>query len=127
MKFHADSPLNNSIEATGEGWVRVGGQTYSHSLVVPYTGEVSAWDYQSVDQLTPEVFEALTASQPELIILGTGLQHRFVPPARFHPLIAHGIGLESMSTAAACRTYNVLIGEGRRVVLALLQDAIPGS
>jgi uncharacterized protein len=123
LKFHADSPLDNSIEATGEGWVRIGGQTYDHSVVVTHTGEVNAWPYPSVDELTPEVFTTLAQIGPELIILGTGAQHQFLHPSRFHALIAMGIGLESMSNAAACRTYNVLISEGRRVLLALVQPA----
>jgi uncharacterized protein len=120
LKFHADSPLNNSIEATGENWVRVGGETYQHSLVVAYTGEVAPWAYQDAADLTPQAFTDLAQLAPELIILGTGARHRFIPPARFHPLIDRGIGLECMSTSAACRTYNVLISEERRVVLAIL-------
>ena len=73
--------------------------------------------------LTPEHFAQLAALKPELVIFGSGARLRFAAPALLRPLIDARIGVETMDTAAACRTYNVLLAEGRSVVAALLFDA----
>ena len=122
MKFHAETPLNNSIEASGEGWVQIAGQRHEESLLLSHEGHVTAWAPRSFADLDVEVFAVLVSNNLELVVLGTGLKHRFVHPQLFHPLINQGIGLETMSSAAACRTYNVLISEGRKVLLALVQE-----
>jgi uncharacterized protein len=72
-------------------------------------------------------FEALAAFEPELVIFGSGSRLRFVPPALLKALIGRRIGVETMDTAAACRTYNVLLAEGRSVLAALLFEAAPGG
>ena len=122
LKFHAETPLNNSIEASGEGWVQIAGQRHEDSLLLSHEGQVTAWAPRTFEELDAEVFGALASNDLELVVLGTGQKHRFVRPEVFHPLIDRGIGLETMSSAAACRTYNVLISEGRKVLLALIQE-----
>ena len=122
MKFHAETPLNNSIEASGEGWVQIAGQRHEESLLLSQGGEVTPWAVRGFADLNAGVFAALCVADLELVVLGTGTQHRFIHPKQFHPLIEKGIGLETMSSAAACRTYNVLISEGRKVLLALIQE-----
>lgn len=122
MKFHADQPLNNSIEAIGDDWVRIAGQEWRQSLLLSHDGQLTSWPVTSADAITAQDFAALNTADAELLILGTGRKHRQIHPRHSHPLITRGVGLECMNSAAACRTFNVLVGEGRRVLLALILD-----
>lgn len=126
MKLHADRPDTTAITAHGDGWVAVNGQRHHHSLVVRPDGAPEAWSCQRLDDLTAAHFEALLPGDgppPELVLLGSGRKLRFVAPALLAPLLARRVGVETMDTAAACRTYNILAGEGRRVVAALLIES----
>jgi len=126
MKLHADQPHLLSITAHGPGWVSVNGQRHETSLVLSAEGSCSAWSAQRFEQLEPAHFEQLlnlAVAPPELVIFGSGPRLRFVPPACLRALIERGIGVETMDTAAACRTYNILASEGRRVLAALLVHA----
>jgi len=98
----------------------VGGTRFGHSLLVPWQGVVLRWAPAQPDELRPADFEALLALKPELVIFGCGPRHRFVSPALMRALIEARIGVETMDTPAACRTYNVLVAEGRSAVAALL-------
>ena len=89
-------------------------------MLVPWQGEVLPWPAQNFGALEASHFETLAALGPELVIFGSGPRIRFPAPALMRVLIERGIGLETMDTAAACRTYNVLLAEGRQVVAALL-------
>ena len=100
----------------------VGKQRFGHSLLVPWTGQVLRWSPARPADLTPADFEALLALQPELVIFGSGARHRFVAQSLMRALIERGIGVETMDTPAACRTYNVLVAEGRSAVAALLLE-----
>lgn len=123
MKLHADKPEVQSITAYGEGWVAVDGVRHSASLVLSASGALEPWACERFDALTPAHFEhllTLGADAPELVVFGSGERLRFVRPALLQSLIARHIGVETMDTAAACRTYNILAAEGRRVVAALL-------
>jgi uncharacterized protein len=90
---------------------------------VPWKGAALPWDAANFDALTAAHFERLVALEPEVVIFGSGARLRFAPPALLRALIERRIGVETMDTAAACRTYNVLANEGRTVVAALLLDA----
>ena len=94
-----------------------------HSIVIGSRGEKFAWQCARFEDLTEEHFTRLAASQPELVIFGSGSRLRFAPPAFTRALMEKRIGLETMDTLAACRTYNVLAGEGRQVIAALLIEA----
>ncbi len=87
---------------------------------MPWRGEVVAWPRSRVEELQREDFDALLALKPELVIFGSGRTLRFVHPSITRGLIEARIGIECMDTAAACRTYNVLVSEGRRAVAALI-------
>ena len=89
-------------------------------MLVPWRGEVLPWAVSSFDALDEASFKALIALGPELVIFGSGSRIRFPRPALLKALMARRIGFEAMDTPAACRTYNVLLGEGRAVVAALL-------
>lgn len=121
MKLHADRAEGvNVIHACEPGSVSISGVTYRHSVLVPYTGDVQPWAPAAVGDLTEAHFSALAAARPELIVFGSGASLRFAPPAVLRALMQARIGVESMDTAAACRTFNILAGEGRRVWAALL-------
>lgn len=125
MKFVPDQlPGTNVItrHATGELWV--GGARFAHSLLVPWIGEVRRWTDRGPDDLTDEDFDAVLALNPDVVIFGSGPSLRFVAPARLRRLYERRIGIETMDTGAACRTYNVLATEGRSVVAALLLGPI---
>jgi len=113
----------NAVTAYLPGSVRINAQTYTSSVVLPWRGEVLAWPCAAFEQLRAGHFETLLELAPELVIFGSGQRLRFVAPALLRSLIERRIGVETMDTAAACRTFNVLAGEGRAVVAALLFEA----
>ena len=121
MKFQPDSlPGTNVLTRHEAGRVWVGSQPFAHSVVVPWQGEVRAWPLARFDALDAAHFEPLAAMGAAVVIFGSGARLRFPAPALLRTLIQRGIGVETMDTAAACRTYNVLASEGRAVVAALL-------
>ena len=121
MKLQADRiEGQNAISRHGPGGVIVNGVEYRQSVVVPWNGPVAPWSVDRFDDLAEAHFASLAASGAELVIFGSGSRIRFVRPALLKPLIERRIGVETMDTAAACRTYNVLLAEGRSVLAALL-------
>jgi uncharacterized protein len=90
---------------------------------VPWRGTVQAWPATRFEDLAEAHFEAIVHLAPEIVVFGSGSRIRFAKPALLRPLIDARIGIETMDTPAACRTYNVLIAEGRSVVAALLFEA----
>ncbi len=127
MKLQADRiEGTNAISRHGLQGVIVNGVEHTRSVLVPWQGDVTAWPVDSFAALAPGHFEQLLALQPELVIFGSGARIRFPPPALLRTLMAQRVGIETMDTPAACRTYNVLLAEGRAVVAALLFEA-PGA
>ena len=120
MKIHPDKPHVQSINACGPGWVQLGGEKITHSVILDSRGECIDWLCNRFEDLTAGHFEQLAQLQPELVIFGSGDRLRFVHPAMTQALIQRQIGLETMDTQAACRTYNILASEGRYVAVALL-------
>jgi uncharacterized protein len=126
MKMRADRMEGqNAIARHGPDGVVINGATWTESVVVPWTGAVFAWQATSFEALTPAHFARLAGLAPELVIFGSGARLRFPAPALLRPLIDARIGFETMDTAAACRTYNVLLAESRSVLAALLFSAAP--
>lgn len=124
MKLQPDRVDTLSIQAHGPGWVQIAGQRHETSLVVNAAGSWNPWPCQALADLTAEHFAPLATLQPELVIFGSGRKLRFVSPSVLRPLIEAGIGVDTMDTMAAARTYNILAGEGRRVVAALLIEPV---
>ena len=121
MKFQPDIPEGvNAITRHERGRIVVGGAVIEHAAVVPWSGAVLDWEAPAFAALTAAHFERLLALEPEVVIFGSGERLRFPPPALLRALIERGIGVETMDSGAACRTYNILASEGRRVVAALL-------
>ncbi len=123
MKFQPDTlPGVNVIARQEPGRLWVGASAYAHSLLVPLRGEVLDWALAGFDALSAAHFERIAALAPELVVFGSGPRLRFPHPRLLAPLLAAGIGVETMDTPAACRTYNVLASEGRQVLAALLLE-----
>jgi uncharacterized protein len=123
MKMRADRiEGQNAIARHGRDGVLVNGVEHTESVIVPWRGDVVAWPVASFERLAADDFARVAALKPELVVFGSGARLRFPAPALLRPLIDAGIGVETMDTAAACRTYNVLLAEGRSVVAALLFD-----
>lgn len=110
----------NTVRSYGPDQVRVGETVLKHSCLVSATQVVPDWRPRSVDDLEIGDLDAILALEPEIVVLGVGERQRFPPPEWTAALLARGIGCEVMITGAACRTYNVLVSEDRRVVAALL-------
>ena len=121
MKFHLTKAAGrNLFTGYGDGYVAINDRRYDHAVVVVPEGEVERWNPDSLEKVTAADLEALRERAPELVILGTGATHRFPRPEVTRPLAAAGISFESMDTKAACRTYNLLMAEGRQVLAAIL-------
>jgi len=121
MKFAQDSQQDGYvITAYDDNSVSINGKTFSQSLVVASTRLKDNWDVADIELLTPNHIEAVLSFQPELIIIGTGNRLIFPAIEIYSGIIEHGIGVDFMDTGAACRTYNILMSEGRDVVAGLI-------
>lgn len=130
MKLQPDRLDVQSILGYGPGWIGLGhngvAEKIERSIVIGSRGEKFDWNCARFEDLTEAHFTLLAATRPELILFGSGNRIRFTPPAFMRGLMQQRIGIETMDTLAACRTYNVLAGEGRSVIAALLIDATTG-
>ena len=122
MKLEADNFDVQTIQGYGPGWVGVQGEKISHSVILGSQGQRVDWQCSQFEDLTADHFAKLAEFDAELVIFGSGKRIRFPQPSWLQPLMAKHMGLETMDTGAACRTYNILAGEGRRVVVALVLE-----
>jgi uncharacterized protein len=123
MKLQPDRIDTLSVTGYGPGWIGVSGEKVMRSVVINSLGEQFDWDCNHFSELTAAHFARLADLSVELVIFGSGTQLRFVQPAWVSPLMQRGIGMETMDTFAACRTFNILAGEGRKVAAALVIEA----
>lgn len=119
MKFHLQAPTANVVTGFGEGWIRIGADEYREGVVILPDRVIAGWAPAGFDALLAEDFARLLVPEPEIVLLGTGVRQRFPHPRLLAPLIEARIGVEVMDTRAACRTFNILVAEGRRVAAAL--------
>jgi uncharacterized protein len=127
MKLQPDRIDTLSVTGYGPGWVAIQGEKTHHSVLISSAGIRLDWSCTSFDDLQPHHFEQLAELDVELVIFGSGDRLRFAPPQWLTSLMNKRIGLETMDTQAACRTYNILAGEGRKVAAALLIEATPSN
>jgi uncharacterized protein len=120
MKLHPDATQGPTVTGYGPGWVAINGEKFTASLVLSAAGERFDWNCEQFDALQASHFERLAEMDADLVIFGSGERLRFPKPALLQALYARNIGVETMDTHAACRTYNFLASEGRKVVAALL-------
>lgn len=120
MKLHASGPSGrNTVTGYGEGYVVVNGQRHEASVIV-LPDRVISWNVADFHSLTEENFNALASLGVEIVLLGTGSRQRFPHPRLTAALPDARVGLEVMDLRAACRTYNILVAEERKVAAALL-------
>lgn len=121
MKLHATSTQQyQTVTAYDETGVEINAVRFDYSLLVLPEVAPVPWPVSSFEQLSAESFEQIGATSPDVVILGSGNKQRFVHPSLLANLTARRIGVESMDNQAACRTYNILMAEGRKVALALI-------
>lgn len=124
MKLYADSrPTFHVVTALGPGYVAVDAQRYERSLLLLPDSVDPAWGPAHPDALTAAHLAPLAGIGCDVVLLGTGERQRFPGPAVLRPLIDARIGVEVMDTHAACRTYNILVAEGRKVAAALIVES----
>jgi uncharacterized protein len=110
----------NLFTGYGAGYVEVSGKRYTHSIVVSADRIITDWPAASVESLSADHLAAIVELMPEIALLGSGARFAFPDQKILAPLYKANIGVEVMDTPAACRTYNILLGEGRNVVAALI-------
>ena len=142
MRLHSESnPALNTVTAYGQDYIEINRVSYGHAVYFAPEGEIHTWDVETPGEITADELQRITGvsatprdpmaflegvpskkpdDAPEVLLVGTGLKQRFLPASVTQPLLTMGIGVEVMSTQAAARTYNILMAEGRRVVVALL-------
>lgn len=121
MKLQLENPPGtNLIRSYGPGQLRVGETMHSSSVIVTATTVIAPWRPATAPELTPADLEPLLGLGPEVVLLGTGARQQFPDMQVLRILHEQRIGVEVMDTAAACRTYNVLVTEGRNVAAALI-------
>ena len=130
FRYGCAMQMEQDLEQTGytivghdKGVVQVNGERLSSSCVVTPNHLIRDWPPRHLDELEAGHLEQLVELEPEMVLLGVGARLRFPHPDLLRPLQQRGIGVEVMDTAAACRTYNLLKGDGRRVVAALITTA----
>ena len=123
MKFHRDeADGRNTFTGYGEGYVEVNKARHAASLVVTGDRLVTDWPATAVGALAPDHIAAIAELKPEIVLIGTGAALTVPDRALLAPLYKAGIGVEIMDTPAACRTYNILLGEGRGVLAAVIVE-----
>jgi len=120
MKLHSTETKQYQTVTAYDDGVEFNTIRFHHSLVVLPEVEPAPWPADSFEALTPAHFAQIDATAPDVVILGTGERQRFVHPKLTTALTARRIGVECMDNQAACRTYNILMAEGRKVALALI-------
>jgi uncharacterized protein len=121
MKLHSTPTQHyQTVTAYDDAGVEINAVRFAHSLIVLPEIAPAVWPVTAFDNLTPEHFAQIEAISPDVVILGTGVRQRFIHPRLVAALTARRIGVECMDNQAACRTYNILMTEGRKVALALI-------
>ena len=122
LKFHLTQPEGlNLFTGYGDDYVVINGERYTQSsLLITPDAILTDWQVADFHTLTAEHFATIAALRPEIALLGTGAHLQFPHPRLSIALSQVGIGLEVMDTKAACRTYNILVAEGRRVIVGIL-------
>ncbi|PCJ83964.1 MAG: hypothetical protein COA54_14575 [Thiotrichaceae bacterium] len=121
MKFAQDSQDEGYvITAYEEDNITINGKAFFNSLIISRTKLDENWNLNQIDSLQPEHIDQILILNPELILIGTGKKLTFPAVAIYSEIIKKGIGVDFMDTQAACRTYNILMSEGRDVVAGLI-------
>jgi uncharacterized protein len=121
MKLHSSSTQQyQTVTGYDAAGVEINATRYEYSLIVMPETPPRPWNVARFEDLDAGHFEQIAQDAPDVVILGTGERQRFVHPRLIASLAANRVGVECMDSHAACRTYNILMGEGRKVTLALI-------
>ena len=121
MKFAQDNQDEGFvITAYGENSISINGKSFKQSLIITRTKLNENWELSAIELLQADHINQILAFKPELIIIGTGDKLTFPAVEVYSGIIEHGIGVDFMDTRAACRTYNILMSEGRHIVAGLI-------
>lgn len=121
MKLHLTTAENNNlITAYGESYIEVNKQRYAKNIIVMPQQLILDWESTDFAHLTDRHFTKIAEFNAEVVLFGTGKKHQFLHSSLYQSLSVKSIPLECMTTAAACRTYNILMSEGRNVLAALI-------
>ena len=120
MKLTLDSSSRvNLVRSYSQAEIRIGEQVVRTSCILTANAVVTDWPPESLDQLTEAHLERIFELEPEIVLIGTGATQRFAPAPLRAAFATRGIGLETMDLGAACRTFNILVQEDRRVAAVL--------
>lgn len=126
MKLHPNATQHyQTITAYDEHAVEINAVRFTHSLIVLPELAPLPWQVTHFNQLLDVNFQQIAALNPDVVILGTGKRQHFIHPRLITSLTSRQIGVECMDSQAACRTYNILMSEGRRVALAMILESSP--
>ena len=121
MRFHQDSSSSsNLIRSYGRGEIKINDTAYHAAVIVSSSAIEPGPAIAAIDELAAPHAAAILAHEPEVVLLGTGSRQSFPPPEFSATFLRAGVGFEVMDTGAACRTFNVLVSEQRRVVALLI-------
>ncbi len=120
MQIQLEPADNNSIQAYDQNHVMISGKKYTQNMIITATQIISHWDAVELADLTPDQFREVLTDPPDIILLGHNLRQTIRPNLLIQELSKIRIGIECSDIGAACRTFNVLLNENRRVVLAIL-------
>lgn len=124
MKLHSSTTQQyQTVTGYDASGVEINAQRFDHSLIVMPEVPPRPWNVARFEDLAAEHFEQIAGDKPDVVVLGTGERQRFVHPRLVASLSAMRVGVECMDSHAACRTYNILMGEGRKVTLVLIIEA----
>lgn len=117
-----DDEIRYAIRGYGPGEIRVNETVYTQNIILTRNRLEASWDPPPVAEWRPDALDALLAYDPEILLIGTGNRVQLLGTAFLAHALRHGVGLETMDTAAACRTFNILVGEGRKVAAGLIVE-----
>lgn len=123
LKFTRELPDTLTVQSVEDAGVRIDGRIWSGTIALTTESILDDWQHKPFGDLVADDFAALLEHSPELVILGTGQSSQFAPRELMFAFARKGIGLEVMDTAAAARTFNVLVSEGRRVAAVLYRNS----
>lgn len=108
------------VQSYESGKLKINGETFNHPVILRFGGMPTQWTLKHVPELTLALLQPLLEDKPEVILLGSGTKPVFPAMELIQEVTHQGIGIEVMDTGAACRTYNLLLAEGRKVVAGLI-------
>ena len=120
MQFTREQISAITVRQVEPGRIRIGNDVLHNNVLLTAEREVRDWSIEDIGKLDEIALEAILDDAPEMIVVGTGWKSVFPPRELVFALARRGIGFETMDTPAACRTFNILINEGRRAAAALI-------